>query len=108
MTGLPQMWNPVKRKPAEPDVPYEVQLWQQTLEDARRMQTVAKWNSKAARDQPGKFPMTEIRAAEQYAYVRWLMGIDDYWLTLPRTIHPRPDYARLPHQRLDTPSAAPV
>ena len=103
MTGLPQMWDPVKRVPPQPDVPIEVQLWQNTLEDARRIQAAAAWNSWGDR----KLMATARLATEQYAYVRWLMGIDDYWLSLPRTIKPRPDWQRLPHQQL--PSApAPV
>lgn len=102
MTGLPQMFGVMRKRPAEPDVPIEVRLWQQTLEDARRMQASAASNSAAVRRMEviGLISTTRL-AAEQYAYVRWLMGIDDYWLTLDRrTIKHRPSFERLPHQRL--------
>lgn len=99
MARLPQMFGAVRRKPvAQPDVPLEVKLWQQTHEDARRYQSAAQANSASARG--GVRPATARLASEQYAYVRWLMGIDDYWLTMRQTIHPRGSFDRLPHQKL--------
>lgn len=77
------------------------------MEDARRMQNAAALNSEAVRIMSGheqpKAPLhnfrptflsaTEKHAAEQYAYARFLMGVDNYWETLPHfTTKQRYDY----------------
>jgi len=105
MTGLPQDFGVSRRKPAEqPDAPIEVQLWQLLHEDARRMQEAARLNSDAVRFYRYHYTKatwlraTERHAAEQYAYVRYLMGIDDYWLTLERrATQQRPEWQRIQH-----------
>jgi hypothetical protein len=68
------------------------------IEDARRVQNAAALNSGAVRRFQGRedpepkmkvgpavLSATEWHACEQYAYVRFLMEIDDYWVTLPHT-----------------------
>lgn len=61
--------------------------------DASRYQAAAALNSAAVRFHFPDLPATRMMACEQYAYARWLMGIDDYWLTLEQRFIPmRMDY----------------
>lgn len=72
---------------------------QMRMEDARRMQSAAHWNSRSVRlsrhieadpmlrgERTGALlAATERLACEQYAYARYLMRVDDYWLSIPHT-----------------------
>lgn len=87
-----------------------VRLAGMRLQDAAAFQQTAAANSKAVRQSRGfealpdgrflemKHPKqlwmtgTEERMAEFYAYARYLMGIDDYWLSSLQTIPVRMDY----------------
>jgi len=76
-----------------------VRVWQLKLHDARTLQPTAAVNSAVVRNNRDAglrwLAGTETYAAEQYAYIRWLMGIDDYWLSTKKTIRRRWDYELL-------------
>jgi hypothetical protein len=86
-----------KPAPLPDHIEWGIQIAGKKMEDARRMQNAAALNSESVRmmlgiDEP-RVPLngyysswlmaTERHAAEQYAYARYLMGIDDYWLSIP-------------------------
>lgn len=83
-----------KHVPLPDHVEIGVRIWQMKLADARVLQTVAAKNSETVRNNYGlrNLSWTAEYAAEQYAYVRYLMGIDDYWLSTKQTILRRLEY----------------
>lgn len=84
--------EPVKRNP-DTDEPKTIEQMERELDlvDAARIQAAARSNHTSVRANAALVGTARL-ATEQYAYSRWLLGIDDYYLTLTdrRGTTPRP------------------
>lgn len=75
--------EPVKRNPAASTPKSVEEICREfDVSDAARYQRSAAMNSEAYR-RNGNNTATALLATIQYAYARWLLGIDDYYLSLP-------------------------
>lgn len=94
MTGLPQDFVP-KKAPRVQYAGIEERRAAYRIDDAAVYQRCAAANMAAvtaSRLNGRHLAGTERIATEFYAYARYLMGIDDYWLSIPSPlVRPRVD-----------------
>ena len=93
--------EPTKRNP-DTDNPKTIEQIEHEMDvsDAKWWQRAAAMNASAVirlRCTGDPLPGTEAAASAQYAYARYLMGIDDYYFSLPRSlrVHHRPHHSHL-------------